>query len=172
MNDINTRLYSKVSVKESNISGEGLFADEDIKQGQIILSFGGILCLQEDRYSDKVLRSTCVGVTENINLCELASNNKDISDYINHSCSPNAGMLDSITIVAIKPIKKEEEILCDYAFWEGNIEWVMKHNCNCKSSNCRTVIDGKYWQQIKSTDEMFKYFSPFIKRRILNHGKN
>lgn len=170
MKDIKDRLYVKLAVKESKICGQGLFAEENIAIGQFILSFGGNFCHQDDRYSGRVLRSTCVGIAENIILCEESCSEKDFSDYINHSCDPNAGMFDSITIIAIKPIKIGEEILCDYAFWEGREDWVMKSDCICGSENCRKVINGKYWKNIQQSDTHFEYYSPFLKRRIIDNG--
>jgi hypothetical protein len=170
MKDVKAKFYVKLAVKNSRTCGQGLFAEEDIAIGQHILSFGGNFCLQEDRYSGKVLRSTCVGLTETINLCEECCSEKDISDYINHSCNPNAGMFDSITIIAIQPIKNGEEIFCDYAFWEGKEDWIMKSECICGSEKCRKIINGKHWKNIQQTDEYFEYYSPFLKRRIINNG--
>lgn len=171
MNDIDTKMYVKLSVRESKISGKGLFSEEDISIGQTILTFGGNLHSQEDRYTGNVLRSTCIGISENILLCEEHSSEKDFSDYINHSCDPNAGMMDSITLVSIKPIKIGEEIFCDYAFWESEENWVMKSDCYCGTEKCRKTINGKYWKEILPSNEYFKYYSPFLKRRIIENEK-
>jgi len=171
MNDIELKIFKKLYIGQSQIAGIGLYAGENIEKGENILCFGGVFALQSDRYSDKYLRSTAVGITESINLCESINSNKDISDYINHSCSPNVGMLDAITIVAISNIAQDEEIFCDYSFWEANEDWVMKKECSCGSNNCRKIIDGKYWKTIKQTDNKFDFFSPFIKRRIIQYGR-
>lgn len=169
MNDLILKTYVKLSIKKSQVSGYGLFAEENINAGQLILSFGGSFSLQKDRYSNDIIRSTCIGLSEDVMLCEKSDSAKDISDYINHSCDPNVGMYDSITLVAIKPISQGDEIVCDYAFWEGDDNWIMKNECFCCSIKCRKRINGSYWKQIKSSYTEFEFFSPFIKRKILKY---
>lgn len=171
MNDIQLKTYKKLYVSQSKIIGNGLFAGEHIMKGEHLLSFGGIFSLQEDRYSGKCISCTSVGITNNINLCESIESEKDISDYINHSCKPNAGMFDAITILAINDIEKDEEIVCDYSFWEANEDWQMKKECCCGYNHCRKIINGKHWKTIKQTDNNFNFFSPFLKRRIIQYGR-
>lgn len=171
MKDIDARYFKKLYVNTSNISGQGLFAGEKISKGDCILSFGGTLALQADRYSGKYMSSTFVGISETVMLCEMSDAEKDFSDYINHSCNPNVGMLDCLTIMAIKDINENEEIVCDYAFWEADEKWLLKRSCNCGSINCRKSISGKDWEKIKPEDDSFDFFSPFIKRRIIKNAE-
>lgn len=59
--------------------------------------------------------------------------------YFNHSCDPNAGIKNNRDIVAMRPIRKGEEIVFDYAM--NNIDdWTME--CNCGSKNCRKIISN------------------------------
>lgn len=167
--DIKDKYFKKVYLKQSNISGTGLFAAEKIEKGQIILIFGGNLSNKQDRNTGKFIRSTCIGITEDLILGEYELSKKDLSDYINHSCNPNAGLEDAITLVAINDIEIDDEILCDYAIWEDNEEWLMKDYCQCGAKNCRHTICGKDWTKIRSTDRLFNFCSPFIKRRILTY---
>lgn len=171
MNDIKVHYYKKIYVDDSNISGKGLFAGENINKGEPILSFGGIFALQKERYSGKYLSSTFVGVSETIILCESIDSEKDLSDYINHSCNPNVGMLDCLTIMAIRNINKNEEIVCDYSFWEADEKWKLETICNCGYKNCRKKISGLDWKNIKITDKNFEFYSPFLKRRIINNAE-
>lgn len=171
MKDIDVKYYKKLYVDMSAISGQGLYAGEKINRGDIILCFGGTLALQEDRYSGKYMSSTFTGISETIMLCEMAESQKDFSDYINHSCNPNAGMLDCLSVVAIRDIGEGEEIVCDYAFWEADQDWVLKSECNCGNINCRKIISGRDWEKVKPEDNHFKFFSPFLKRRILEYAK-
>lgn len=171
MNDIKAHYFKKLYIDDSNISGKGLFAGENINQGEPILSFGGMFALQKDRYSGDYLSSTFVGVSETIILCELINSEKDISDFINHSCNPNVGMLDCITILAIRNIRKDEEIVCDYAFWEADEKWKLKNICNCGYEKCRKNISGLDWKNTKITDKNFEFYSPFLKRRIIKNAK-
>ena len=167
MIDIEPQYYKRVYVAQSQLSGNGMFAEEYIQKGDIILRFGGTIALQRDRHSGKYLESTFLSISEDCILCETLLSDKDPSDFINHSCSPNAGMKDSITLVAIRDIQKGEEVLCDYAFWEGDENYIMKEPCRCGSDKCRHRITGKDWSLFSEKDDFIQYFSPFIRKRII-----
>lgn len=137
MRDIKTHFYKKLYIAESQIGGRGLFADEDIMANDTILSFGGTFALVSERLSGKYLESTFTGVTDTIMICEEVNSDRDLSDYINHSCNPNIGMYDCLTLIAIHNIKKGEELLCDYSFWEADENWFLECECNCGSEICR-----------------------------------
>lgn len=170
MKDIEPLFCKKVHVANSFLSGKGLFSDELIKKGEVILRFGGSIALQKDRHSGSYIESSFLPISEDCILCETKTSQKDPSDYINHSCSPNVGMKDCITLIAIRDIQIGEEILCDYAFWECDEDYVMKEQCKCGYVNCRHIITGKDWRKFSKEDKLFRYFSPFIKRRILNNN--
>lgn len=167
MRDIKARFFKQLYIGCSKIGGKGLFAGETIKAGDIILSFGGVLALVEDRNSGKYLSSTFAGITDGIMICEDGDSEKDLSDYINHSCQPNVGMDDCITIVAISDIQKDEELLCDYSFWEADETWKMRCECNCGSPKCRKQISGSDWKSVGSNHPYFRYYAPFLQRRIV-----
>lgn len=171
MKDIKARFYKKLYVGPSQISGEGLFTKESILAGEPVLSFGGILALVSERYSQKFLPSTFAGITDVIMICEDIDSEKDYSDFINHSCNPNIGMDDCLTVVAIRDIEKGEELVCDYAFWEADENWKMKYKCNCGCANCRKEITGIDWKKTKSCDLLFPFYSPFLQRRIIEYEK-
>lgn len=73
----------------------------------------------------------------------------ETSRTFNHSCSPNAYVRGKSELVAIRDIKKEEEITYDYSTTMNDNEekivnagrklWTCK--CNCGSKNCRGIID-------------------------------
>ncbi len=168
MKDLIFETYKKLEIKVSRISGRGLFSKEKIFKGELVLRFGGYLDTKEYRYSGSLLRSTCIGLSDSVIIGEKSFGTKDLSDYINHSCNPNIGLYDALTLVAICDIEKGSELLCDYSFWENNEDWVMKDICNCGYEKCRREINGKYWKQISVGDKNFKYYSPYLKRRIIN----
>ena len=131
------------------------------------MTFGGMLARVEDRFSGKYLSSTFSGVSEGIMICEDKSSKKDYSDYLNHSCDPNVGMDDCLTVVATRDIQPGEELTIDYAFFEADETWRLKTDCNCGATNCRKTITGADWRKASSKDRLFSYYAPFIKRRIL-----
>ncbi len=169
--DIVDKYFKKLYTSKSNIAGIGLFAGEFIKAGEIILIFGGNLAISDSRYSGDFMRSTCIGLNENIILGETFNSEKELSDFINHSCDPNAGLQDAVTLIAIKDIPMGTEIVSDYAFWENNVEWKMSTMCNCETENCRGTITGNDWKLFSTQNTNFKYFSPYLKRRIVSYEK-
>jgi hypothetical protein len=64
--------------------------------------------------------------------------------FQNHSCSPNTVMKytngNKYDIVAIKPIKKGEEITTDYASFDNLFLDNTTFTCTCGQPNCRRII--------------------------------
>jgi SET domain-containing protein len=135
----------------SNISGFGVFATEDILPGQTI-------CFMEGRkiifFDGKEINPPKGKEWENDetikegDLFQIKDNEyiilEEIYRCINHSCNPNTFLRGKNELVALKPIKKDEELTYDYSttMWESEDKWKM--NCNCQSKNCRKVIKQFY----------------------------
>ncbi|MEK6807756.1 MAG: SET domain-containing protein-lysine N-methyltransferase [Nanoarchaeota archaeon] len=65
---------------------------------------------------------------------------------VNHSCNPNAGIKDDKLLIAIKNIRKNEQILSDYSTTMDEDYFTMQ--CECDEPNCRKIVkDFKYLQQ-------------------------
>lgn len=94
--------YPKVSVRKSPIHGNGLFADEAIKAGQVIGYCQTRPAKQDGPY---VLWIDNVKPVEVI--CDLK--------YINHSKHPNCAYYDDGSVVALKHIKKGTELTHKYS---------------------------------------------------------
>ena len=165
--DLEPWFAASLKVKKSRIHGLGTFACEPFFKGDEIFRLGGFLFLLPERNSAAVMASTSVPLSEEVLLAESASGNKDASDFLNHSCEPNLGFKDSISLVAIRDIAKGEELVIDYAFWECDPAWKLKTSCNCGSTTCRGSVTGRDWQSLTPSSEYSPYFSPFLKRRIL-----
>ncbi len=87
----------------------------------------------------------------------------DTTGTINHSCEPNAGFLDSVTLIAIRDIEAGEEIAWDYAFSQTTFE---AFECRCKTATCRKRITPDDWQ-IESIQRKYgQYYSPYLKQKI------
>lgn len=94
--------YPKVSVRKSSIHGKGLFADQTIKEGQVI---GHIQTRKAKKNGPYVLwidNKKPVEVT-----CDLK--------FINHSEKPNCIYYDDGSVVALKSIKKDTELTHKYS---------------------------------------------------------
>jgi len=79
--------------------------------------------------------------------------------YLNHSCSPTAGVHGRNKIVAMRNLKKGEEVTIDYALSETYPLWHMR--CHCKAKNCRKVVkpyqDMPSWRMKKYVQYTSQY---------------
>jgi uncharacterized protein len=126
--------------------GRGVFSDESIAAGTLIITFTGPFL----RYADTTPRTFALQIGPDLYIG--ASGGPD--DFINHSCEPNAGFrIEGTTaeLHAIRDIAAGEEILFDYSTTLDEDDFTMA--CQCGTPSCRKVIgDAKYlpkkvWQK-------------------------
>jgi hypothetical protein len=165
--DIKPWFIDGLQVSRSDIHGEGLRTTIPISRGVAVIRFGGCLFHISARHAGNVMRSTSTCLSEDVFLAEPVDSCKDMSDYINHSCDPNLGMIDAITLFAVRDIAAGEELVIDYSFWEGDMSWQLKHECNCGGRACRKRVTGTDWKAVMIDEERFLYYAPFLKRRII-----
>jgi uncharacterized protein len=130
----------KIEFRDSNIHGRGAYAGQYIKRGQYIIEYKGekISSEEGDKRSEENPEITYV---------VILNDNYDIdggvdgsgAQFINHSCDPNAMFKvidDIIWIIAIKDIKKGEELSWDYEMDADELE-----PCNCGSVTCKGYMN-------------------------------
>ena len=128
-------------IKKSNIdrNGQGLYATKDIKEGTKIIDYvGKIITKKQTEVSDKFDNAKPIYLFDLNNRYDL---DVDVSwntaRLINHSCLNNCdydGKGLKLWIIALKDIKKGEEITCDYGF--GYDADYKQFPCKCGSINC------------------------------------
>lgn len=160
-----------LTISSSNIHEQGVFTTQYLPLGTLIMRLGGYLYHVSQRQSQDITPSTTTPLSEEVILAEPYCGHKDISDYLNHSCNPNIGFQDAISLIAIRDIQAGEELLIDYAYWECDATWKLKTICNCGNPNCRKAVTGEDWKLTSPSDSLFRYFSPFMKRRILDKSR-
>jgi len=113
--------------------GKGVFAAENINKGQVILTFTGKIIDLEAvlEKGEKESNPLQIDTFKYIDIEEPGV-------LVNHSCSPNAGILNDTILVAIADIYQNEEITFDYSTTMSEDLWTMK--CECLSSNCRGIV--------------------------------
>jgi len=156
-------------VGNSKIDGKGVFATKDIKEGEVVTIWGGIVVTIDEFKAGKGMPHTNVGIDEGIFLAEppdIDPDNMGVDEYTNHSCDPNLWLQDEITLIAKRDIKAGEELTMDYAVELADASYVMKKPCNCGAKNCRKTITGKDWMLPEVQEVNKDHFSPFINRRI------
>ncbi len=128
---------SNIEIREATNKDKGVFALKDFKKDESILHIEGEIVETENPESlPKDFQDHCFPFDER-NGKKRYVVPKSPWKYLNHSCDPNAGIKNNLDIVAMRPIKKGEEIVFDYAM--NNIDsWTMK--CNCGSKKCRKIV--------------------------------
>ena len=157
-------LSSKAEAKNSRIHGLGVFAKEPIKSGEEVGVLGGVIVSKlEIREYWKIMGH--VGIQFNDNFFIVPTSREELKEkgVFNHSCEPNLGFGDSITLVAIKNIEPEEELVFDYAF---NETYHDSFKCNCGSKNCRGIIKPDDWQRQEIKEKYKDFYSPYLKVKL------
>lgn len=151
-------------ILKSSKNGKGVFANKDFNEGEFIIEFKGKLYQRKDGprgLHSKINHYLQIGKDLYI------GPSKEIDDYINHSCSPNAGIRISnkALLFAVKKIRKGEEVSFDYSTTMDEDIWEM--DCSCGSRNCRKRIkDFKYLP--KSLQQKYIRLG-IVPRYILKH---
>ena len=142
----------KVYVAQTKRTGRGIFAKSGIKRNDVIFVLKGRLV--KDSYGcDYTAGPRWVGIGRNI---WIDTQRYNPGYFINHSCSPNAGFMGKVTVVAMKAIRKGEEITMDYSTTEEDPYWMME--CRCGSRNCRKTIRSVQFLP----KEIFRKYGTFV----------
>src|SRR5258706_2603001 len=121
---------------KADSSGNGIFALEPLKKGELAAVFGGVVYEWDSfiRLPD-LDRSLCIQVEDRLFLVPRPIGE---GDYVNHSCNPNAGLSGQIGLVAMRDINIGEAVCFDYAMSD-----TMPYDeveCGCRNANCRRSI--------------------------------
>ena len=127
-------------VKKSNIDKRGLYASKNIKTGEKIIEYIGRLISKKEAETNSKFDNKKDIYLFNINeKWDLDGDYRwNTARLINHSCNPNCeveGKGLKLWIVAIKDIKKDEELSYDYGFSYSK-EDLKNFVCRCGSKNC------------------------------------
>lgn len=157
----------KVVVKDAGGKGKGLFCIEEIKQGEIVLIWQGwVIEKNELLKSDERYIRDAIQISDNFFVGCVGDEDIEKCDYVNHSCSPNAGFCGDLTIIAMRDIPVGEEVTFDYGMCDNLSE--LKMECTCGSEYCRKIISGKDWMNPLLQEKYKGYFSYYITNEIRN----
>lgn len=149
-----------LEIRKSPIAGVGVFANKDIHKGQTILFLSG-----EEMTTREILEIIRQGKERKDDPLQIEEERYiDVDEFprcVNHSCSPNSFIKGKNELVALKDIKKNEEVTFDYSTtmddnpdeWSG-FEINIDHTCSCGSKNCRKVI-GEFRELPKEVQESY-----------------
>ncbi len=124
-------MAEKVYIGES-ATGRGVFAKTHIQPRETLfyltgrlISFDEAVSIPQGEYSVQI------GIDRYVDPWSPAR-------YLNHSCTPNAGFVDEIRLIALGPIEPGEEIRFDYS--TTMLERCWELDCACQSPRCRGRI--------------------------------
>lgn len=150
----------KITFRKSRIEGQGLFADEDIKKGELIAYIKGkVFVKKNNSIKDVFDNPDWVGISRN-SWIDPAIPFK----YLNHSCEPSAAIRGRVSLIAITNIKKGDEITFDYSTTEVDERWSLPTRCRCGNSKCRGTITSIQ----KLSRKTIERYLPNIPTRIKN----
>lgn len=162
----------KTEVREISLNGKGTFAIEDIKKGEMIYIRGGHLLTKEEifHYTNEDCPDGYWPITDEYWLGAVCEEEFPLQKvYVNHSCDANCGIRGEITVVAMRDIKKGDEITQDYGLLDNND---YSFDCSCGSPNCRNKVTGKDWQIKELQDKYYDYFASYLKEKIVDERNN
>ena len=106
-------LNPKLEAKHSKTHGKGIFAKEYIQKGERLAIFGGdVMHIDEISALPVECQNYPMQIEERFVLGSRTAVVED-ADLFNHSCNPNSGFKGQIFLVAMRDIKKDEEITFD-----------------------------------------------------------
>lgn len=150
-----------VLVKNSKIHMKGVFAKKDIPEGTKVIEYVGRKVTKkesDDIYDEQYEKSKGHTKDGGVYLFEL-NKRYDIDGnvpwntarLINHSCDPNCEtdiIKGKIWIIALRDIKKGEELSYDYGF-QFDRDY-RDHPCKCGSQKCvGYIVDEEDWPKLK-----------------------
>lgn len=157
---LSPKLVTKVHPEKG---GWAVFAAVPIRAQELLSVWGGDIMTLEQVYKlPPETRRYSVQVEEDLYL--VTTRQPEGSDFINHSCAPNAGLAGQISLVAMRDILPGEEICFDYAMSDGSP--YDEFSCACGASTCRGQVTGHDWTRPELWERYAGYFSPYLHRRI------
>lgn len=158
----------RIEIRESRISGDGMFAREPFRKGETVCLIGGAVLTDSEFTDFQAMHAlySFIQIDENLYLVEDLEEAGFVYASMNHSCDSSTWMADDVTLVARRDIETGEEITVDYALFTTQSHWMLDHRCRCGSAYCRRIITGDDWRQEDVQERYRGHFSPFINRRI------
>ena len=117
---------------ECNV-GLGVFANRDIRAGEVILVFGGPIIDFAETKRRGPWECMPLQIGEN-----QYFDTRPPGIFVNHSCAPNAGIRRDRDLIALRHIEKAEEIRFDYLTTMEEQSFTM--HCLCGAATCRQRV--------------------------------
>lgn len=160
-------MYVAVELRElGDDRSNGLFVSEPVSAGTVIVVFGGerVDARRLAELSDFRQRHSLQIDHDTYLTTSTSDDSLDIGDYVNHSCDPNAWLVDEITLAARRDLRPGDELTYDYATSDSTP--YDEFDCACGSPACRGRVTGADWTDPTLQRRYDGHFSPYLQRRI------
>jgi uncharacterized protein len=140
-----------VVVRRSRIQGRGVYASRDIREGERIIEYTGLLITNEEadaQCDDESMRrhhTFLFAVDDELTVDGAQGGNE--ARFINHSCEPNSESVilgRRVFIDAVRDIAAGEEVAYDYWYTTDNgytLEDLRRiYPCRCGAPSCRGTL--------------------------------
>ncbi len=155
----------KIYIGKSKLHGKGLFANQNIKKGEIIAIIKGkVVNWIVINKSTSAVGPNWIGLRKNHWI-----NPNHTFEKLNHSCNPSSGIRGSRTLVAIRNIKNEEEVTIDYSITEEDLFWRLNSKCKCGSKKCRKIIRSIQFLPLKTYKSYLPYVPNYFQKVYLRY---
>ena len=135
----------------SSATGRGVFATETIVAGAELMRFVGPLL----RYAQTTPQTLALQIGPDLYVGESGG----LDDCVNHSCSPNAGLVidgTDVRLIALRDIAVGEQVTFDYSTTMDEDDF--EFDCLCGAATCRGRVRD------------FKHLDAPLKRRYAELG--
>ncbi|PYM31475.1 MAG: hypothetical protein DME15_17630 [Candidatus Rokuibacteriota bacterium] len=138
----------KLELRRVNHREVGVFATRAIRKGEVLTISGGVVVPRRKVWTlPRGFRRFCFYIEHGYYLAPSSRRRIGLGFYMNHSCAPNAGDERgelALTAVALRAIRKGEEITCDYrpALDGDDTQYrpLLRFRCRCGSRRCAGLI--------------------------------
>lgn len=155
----------KIEAIDTGNIGRGLVAAEVIKPFELLLKFSGKpMTLNAFRALPEDLQHYPHQIDQNLMFGPTDMEQVALPEMLNHSCTPNVGYLDPISVIAMRAIDAGEEICIDYGFSETFQGFSMP--CRCGARDCRKVIKNTDWLLPQVQAQYFSFLQPYLRELI------
>lgn len=165
-----TWINPKLKINKSKKHGKGAFAKKNILKGERLAIFGGyVMLIDELNILPEELSDLPMQIEERFVLASQKTGEPEDTDFFNHSCNPNSGFKGQIFLVAMRNIRKCEEITFDYAMVVSESvgsSIIFEMKCKCDSRNCRKIITENDWKIPELRHRYNGYFSQYLQEKI------
>jgi len=144
--------------------GRGMFARIGIPERTIVMIQGGHVMPIREEPVFSIGADFAIQISDDYVLGAKYEHEMEDTDFVNHSCDPNAGWKGQIFLVTMRNIQADEEITFDYATavtLEG-----YGFRCDCGAINCRGQVTSRDWMLPEIQKRHAGWFQWYLQDKI------